>query len=228
MKSKAKILVVDDEPDILEIIQYNLLAEGYEIFLANDGEEAIVKAKKTKPDLIILDVMMPKLDGIQTCKKLRSIENFKETLIVFLTARSEEFLEIAGFNAGADDYIAKPIKPRPLISRVNAILRRKLNHKQQILNQKLDIQDLTIDRDSYLVFQAGNEISLARKEFELLYLLASKPGKVFSRDQILEQIWGNDVVVVSRTIDVHIRKLRKILGEKYIKTVKGIGYKFSN
>lgn len=219
-----KILAVDDELDILEIIEYNLKKEGYQVFLASNGEDAIKLAKDIKPDLVILDIMMPKMDGIETCRQLREIETLKKTIIVFLTARSEEFLEVAGFNAGADDYIAKPIKPRPLLSRINAILRR-LTITSDTPN-RIVIKDLVIDKEQYEVLKGDQVISLARKEFELLYLLASKPGKVFDRDQILESIWGNDVVVVNRTIDVHIRKLREKVGEEYIHTVKGVGYKF--
>ncbi len=222
--AKLKILAVDDEPDVLEIIEYNLKKEGYTVILANNGEEAVVLAKELKPDLIILDIMMPKMDGIETCRQIREDHKLRDTLIVFLTARSEEFLEIAGFNAGADDYIAKPIKPRALISRINAILRRTGLRDQE--HRKIEIKGLVIDRDTYLVYKNGVEISLAKKEFELLFLLASKPGKVFTRDLILELIWGTDVVVINRTIDVHIRKLREKVGEEFINTVKGIGYKF--
>lgn len=226
--SKIKILAVDDEPDVLEIIEYNLKAEGYQVFLANNGEEALQKVEAIKPDLIILDIMMPKLDGIETCKRLRKMEQFKDTLIVFLTARSEEFLEVAGFSAGADDYIAKPIKPRALISRLNAMLRRNTESQENAVSNanRIEIEDLVIDRESYLVYQQGKPIALARKEFELLFILASKPGKVFNRDEILEKIWGEDVIVVIRTIDVHIRKIREKLGEDYLTTVKGVGYKF--
>lgn len=222
---KIKILVVDDEPDIIELIEYNLLKEGYDVYTATNGEEALLKVKEIKPDLIVLDIMMPKLDGIETCRQIRAIDSLKDTLIVFLTARSEEFLEIAGFNAGADDYIAKPIKPRALISRINAILRRK-NNKDEGNAPSIRLGDLVIDRETYLVYRGAEEITLAKKEFELLFLLASKPGKVFSRDQILETVWGNDVVVINRTIDVHVRKLREKLGDDYITTIKGIGYKF--
>lgn len=223
-KSNIKILVVDDEPDILEFIEYNLKREGYQVFLGSNGQEAIEKAKQVKPDLILLDVMMPVLDGIEACKSLRELPEFKTTFIVFLTARSEEYSEIAGFNAGADDYIAKPIKPRVLLSRINAILRRKDKDKKE--EQKLQVGDLIIDRESFLVYRGDQKIQLAKKEFELLFLLASKPGKVFTRENILEKIWGDDVLVVDRTIDVHIRKVREKLGDQYISTVKGVGYKF--
>jgi len=223
--AKYKILVVDDEPDIIEIIEYTLAKEGYEVISANNGHEAIKLASEHKPNLIILDIMMPKMDGIETCRQLRENEKLKETYIVFLTARDEEFIEIMGFNAGADDYISKPIKPRALLSRINAILRRKAGGSDQAI-EKIEIDDLIIDRETFNIYRAGKVISLAKKEFDLLYLLASKPGKVFTRDVILEQIWGNDVVVINRTIDVHIRKLREKVGERYIHTIKGVGYKF--
>lgn len=223
--TKIKILVVDDEPDILEIIDYNLKKEGFEVHLASNGEEAIAKAKEIIPTLIILDIMMPKMDGIETCRQIRELEKLRETYVVFLTARAEEFLEIAGFSAGADDYITKPIKPRALTSRIQAILRRA-TLRDSGTEKKITIGELIVDRETYTVSKGGKEIPFARKEFELLYLLASKPGKVFSRDMILESIWGSDVVVVNRTIDVHVRKLREKLGDDAIATVKGIGYKF--
>lgn len=223
MESSYKILVVDDENDILEFIQYNLKKEGYEVHLAHNGQEAIDIAKKVKPDLILLDVMMPVMDGIEACKQIKSDSDLEKTFIVFLTARAEEYSEIAGFNAGADDYIAKPIKPRVLISRINAILRRK--GKDQV-EAKITVGDIVIDRETFLVYKNGVKIQLARKEFELLFLLAGKPGKVFTRDYILEKVWGDEVLVVDRTIDVHIRKLREKIGDEYIGTVKGVGYKF--
>jgi two-component system, OmpR family, alkaline phosphatase synthesis response regulator PhoP len=223
--NKQKILIVDDEPDILELIEYNLKKEGYQVFTASNGLEAIQQAKKHHPDLIILDIMMPKLDGIEACRQLRAMPEFKTTFMVFLTARSEEYSEISGFNVGADDYIAKPIKPRALISRINAILRRNTMAETEVEN-KLEIGDLVIDREAYLVFQRGQKVVLAKKEFELLYLLASKPGKVFTREVILNNIWEDSVVVTNRTIDVHIRKLREKLGDDYVATVKGVGYKF--
>ncbi len=225
MSAKQKILIVDDEPDILELIEYNLKKENYQVFTANNGEEGVSTAKKVLPDLIILDIMMPKMDGIEACRILRSMPEFKHTFLVFLTARSEEYSEIAGFNVGADDYIAKPIKPRALVSRINAILRRT-SQTEEVVNNKLEVSDLVIDREAYLVFRAGKKIVLAKKEFELLYLLASKPGKVYTRDVILKSIWEDSVVVTNRTIDVHIRKLREKLGENYVTTVKGVGYKF--
>jgi two-component system alkaline phosphatase synthesis response regulator PhoP len=223
--ARYKILAVDDEPDILEIIGYNLSKEGYEVLTASNGADAIRIAREQRPDLIILDIMMPKMDGIETCRQIREIDKLKNTFVVFLTARDEEFVEIMGFSAGADDYIAKPIKPRALLSRINAILRRS-GGKEEAVQPKIQINDLTIDRETYIVTKGTEQIVLAKKEFELLFLLASKPGKVFSRDLILEQIWGNDVVVINRTIDVHIRKLREKIGEEYIQTVKGVGYKF--
>ncbi|WP_461790736.1 response regulator transcription factor [Pedobacter sp.] len=223
--AKQKILIVDDEPDILELIEYNLKKEGYQVFLASNGQEGINVAKKVQPDLIILDIMMPKMDGIEACRLMRAIPEFKNTFMVFLTARSEEYSEIAGFNVGADDYIAKPIKPRALVSRINAILRRNAS-SDEISENRLEIGDLVIDRESYLVYQSGEKVVLAKKEFELLYLLASKPGKVYTRESILKNIWEDSVVVTNRTIDVHIRKLREKLGENYVSTVKGVGYKF--
>lgn len=223
--SKHKILIVDDEPDILELIEYNLKKEGYQVYTASNGQEGVVLAKKVLPDLIILDVMMPKMDGIEACRIMRAMPEFKNTFMIFLTARSEEYSEIAGFNVGADDYIAKPIKPRSLISRINAILRRNVQSEEETEN-KLEISDLVIDRDAYLVYRKGEKTVLAKKEFELLYLLASKPGKVYTRDVILKSIWEDSVIVTNRTIDVHIRKLREKLGDTYVTTVKGVGYKF--
>jgi two-component system alkaline phosphatase synthesis response regulator PhoP len=223
--AKHKILIVDDEPDILELIEYNLKKEGYQVYTASNGQEGVALAKKVLPDLIILDVMMPKMDGIEACRIMRAMPEFKNTFMIFLTARSEEYSEIAGFNVGADDYIAKPIKPRSLISRINAILRRNVQSEEETEN-KLEISDLVIDRDAYLVYRKGEKTVLAKKEFELLYLLASKPGKVYTRDVILKSIWEDSVIVTNRTIDVHIRKLREKLGDTYVTTVKGVGYKF--
>jgi len=223
--TKQKILVVDDEPDIVELIAYNLKREGYQVHTASNGQEAVTTAKKIMPDLIILDVMMPKMDGIEACRIMRAMPEFKSTFMVFLTARSEEYSEIAGFNVGADDYIAKPIKPRALLSRINAILRRN-TPSDELPEEKLEILDLVIDREAFLVFKNGEKIVLAKKEFELLYLLASKPGKVYTREVILKNIWEDSVVVTNRTIDVHIRKLREKIGENYVSTVKGVGYKF--
>lgn len=224
--TKHKILIVDDEPDIRELIEYNLKKEGYQVYTASNGQEGVTEAKRVLPDLIILDIMMPKMDGIEACRILRTMNEFKNTFMVFLTARSEEYSEIAGFNVGADDYIAKPIKPRALTSRINAILRRNFHSEEAEVENKVEIGDLIIDREAFLVFRNGAKIVLAKKEFELLYLLASKPGKVYTRDVILKSIWEDSVVVTNRTIDVHIRKLREKLGDKYVGTVKGVGYKF--
>lgn len=226
MSTKQKILVVDDEQDILELISYNLTKEGYQVYTAANGKLAVDKAKEVNPDLIILDVMMPVMDGIEACRIMRSMPEFKNTFMIFLTARSEEYSEIAGFHVGADDYIAKPIKPRALMSRINAILRRNSQEVVEDVVDKFEIADLVIDRDSFLVFRGEERIVLAKKEFELLYLLASKPNKVYTRDQILKAIWEDSVVVTNRTIDVHIRKLREKIGDNYVSTVKGVGYKF--
>jgi two-component system alkaline phosphatase synthesis response regulator PhoP len=224
MDKGQKILLVDDEDDILEFLSYNLKKEGYSIYTANNGKDAMTVAQKVVPDLIMLDVMMPDMDGIETCREIRSIPELKNVMIAFLTARNEDYSQIAGFDVGADDYINKPIKPRVLISRIAALLRRgKIVESNQ---EKIDIGGIKIDKERYLVIKEGHEIILPKKEFELLTLLISKPGKVFTRDVILEQVWGGDVVVGDRTIDVHVRKLREKIGENYIKTIKGIGYKF--
>jgi two-component system, OmpR family, alkaline phosphatase synthesis response regulator PhoP len=222
-KENNRILLVDDEDDILELIKYNLEKEGFDVQTASNGREAVEEAMKFKPDLILMDVMMPEMDGIEACMILRETEEFKHTVIAFLTARGEDYSQIAGFDSGADDYITKPIKPRVLISRVRALLRRS----SVKMDEQLDIQvpGLSIDREKYLVIRNGEELSLPRKEFELLALLLSKPGKVFTRDAILDLVWGQDIVVGDRTIDVHIRKLREKLGDDLIKTVKGVGYK---
>ena len=224
--SNYTILLVDDEPDILEFLSYNLKKEGYRVFSVSNGKEAISVAKKENPNLIILDVMMPEMDGIETCREIKEIEQLKNVMIAFLTARNEDYSQIAGFEVGADDYINKPIRPRVLISRIKALLRRSSTNQHSSDSEKTEIGGLRIDREKYHVVKNGEEINLPKKEFELLDLLASKPGKVFTRDEILDKIWGDDVVVGDRTIDVHIRKLREKLGEEYIKTVKGIGYKF--
>jgi len=222
--SKNKILIVDDEPDIRELIEYNLKREGYQVIVAENGVEAIAQAKKHSPHLILLDIMMPEMDGIEACRVIRSFPEFNDTFIVFLTARSEEYSEVSGFNVGADDYIVKPIKPRILMSRINALLRRnKLEEEQE---ERLSVSDIIIDREAFLVFRGEEKIVLAKKEFELLYLLASKPGKVFNRDQILKAVWDDSVIVTNRTVDVHIRKLREKLGNDYVGTVEGVGYKF--
>ncbi|MDW5287290.1 response regulator transcription factor [Formosa sp. PL04] len=219
-----KILLVDDEPDILEIVGYNLSSEGYEVITAENGIEAVKKAKKEKPQLIIMDVMMPEMDGIEACEQIRNNPELKDTIITFLTARGEDYSQVAGFDAGADDYITKPIKPKVLISKVKALLRRL---KEESVNESIvRIGDLVINRDEYKIVLKGEEIVLPRKEFELLSLLASKPGKVFKREEILDKVWGNEVVVGGRTIDVHIRKLREKIGDECFKTVKGVGYKF--
>src|SRR5690606_18258910 len=223
--SRNNILIVDDEPDIRELIEYSLKKEGYQVRIAENGKEAIAMAKAQIPDLIILDIMMPEKNGIESCRIMRTMPEFKNTFMVFLTARSEEYSEIAGFNVGADDYIAKPIKPRLLVSRINAILRRNVQQEEPILD-KITIGDLIIDREAFMVFRDSEKIVLAKKEFELLYLLASRPGKVYTRDVILKSIWEDSVVVTNRTIDVHIRKLREKVGENYVTTVKGVGYKF--
>jgi len=223
-KKDTRILLVDDEPDILEIIGYNLSAQGYQIFTAKNGVKAISQAKKYKPHLIILDVMMPEMDGIEACKKMRSIPELSETIITFLTARGEDYSQLAGFEAGADDYITKPVKPKVLVGKVKALLRRFKEENAGDANIK--IGDLIINREEYIVEKGEEKIMLPRKEFELLALLASKPGKVFKREDILDRVWGNDVIVGGRTIDVHIRKLREKIGDERFKTVKGVGYKF--
>ncbi|MEY4431977.1 MAG: hypothetical protein RLZZ44_107 [Bacteroidota bacterium] len=222
-KNKAKILLVDDEPDILEIVGYNLSQEGYQISTAANGKEAIVKAKSDLPDLIIMDVMMPEMDGIEACEAIRKIPELSNVIITFLTARNEDYTQVAGFDAGADDYISKPIKPKLLVSKVNALLRR-FNDQQKNVGT-LSVGGIEINREEYIIIKDGIEISLPRKEFELFYLLASKPGKVFKREEILDKIWGNDVIVGGRTIDVHIRKLREKIGDDFFKTIKGVGYK---
>jgi len=222
-KKDIKILLVDDEPDILEIVGYNLANEGYQIITAENGVEAVKKAKKELPHLIILDVMMPEMDGIEACENIRKNPDLKDTIITFLTARGEDYSQLAGFDAGADDYITKPIKPKVLVSKVQALLRR---FKQEEVIDSVKIGNLVINRDEYKIILKGNEIVLPRKEFELLSLLASKPGKVFKRDEILDKVWGNEVVVGGRTIDVHIRKLREKIGDDCFKTIKGVGYKF--
>jgi two-component system alkaline phosphatase synthesis response regulator PhoP len=227
-ENKFKILLVDDEPDILEIISYNLKSNGFEVFTALNGVKALKKAKSILPDLIILDVMMPEMDGIETCEEIRKIPELNDTIITFLTARSEDYSQLAGFDAGADDYINKPIKPKLLVGKVKSLLRRLNKNKVTEIKNVINLGDLIIDREEYKITLNKNEILLPRKEFELLYLLASKPGKVFKREVILEKIWGHEVVVGDRTIDVHIRKLREKLGDSRFKTIKGVGYKFKN
>ena len=219
---KVKILIADDEPDILEIVSYNLSSEGYEVFCARNGNEAIEMAKKILPSMIILDVMMPYKNGIEVCNILRMQPQFKETVIIFLTALNDENSEVRGLESGADDYIAKPISPKVLVSKVTALFRRVTKETESILH----LGDLSIDREKYSVGYKGSSITLARKEFELLSLLASKPGKVFLRNEILHSVWGTEIIVGDRTIDVHIRKIRQKLGLDCIRTVKGVGYKF--
>jgi two-component system, OmpR family, alkaline phosphatase synthesis response regulator PhoP len=221
MDTPRKVLIADDEPDILEIIKYNLSAEGYDVITAKDGSEAIDKAKLYRPDLIILDIMMPRKTGVEVCAYLRSLPEFQDTLIIFLTALSDESAHIKGFETGADDYVNKPISPKVLMSRINALFRRSKKE-----GKILKLGDVTIDPERFLIIINGNEVVLAKKEFELLYLLAGKPGRVFLRNEILSQVWGNDVIVGDRTIDVHIRKIRQKLGVDCITTVKGVGYKF--
>jgi len=218
-----KILVVDDEKDILELLEYNLRKEGYEVKTSIDGIESIQIAKKFRPDVILLDIMMPGQDGIETCRQLRAQPELSDVYILFLTARAEEYSEIAAFETGADDYIVKPIKPRALASRINAQFRRE---KQRTESSSITLGDLTIDRESYVVKIGDKELVLPKKEFELLYFLAQNPQKVFSRDDLLANIWGSDVYVLARTVDVHVRKVREKIGEGYIETVKGVGYKF--
>ena len=224
-KSDIKILCVDDEPDILEILKYNLSNEGYQISTAKDGKIAVKKAKETHPNLIIMDIMMPNMDGIEACEILRSDESFNDTLIMFLTARGEDYSYVAAYEAGADDYVTKPVKPKILLSKVKGLLRRSKKYSEKEVDE-IEFGDLRINRDKYKVYTSDKSISLPRKEFELLNLLASKPDKVFKREKIMQKVWGEQVVVGDRTIDVHIRKLRKKIGDKYFKTVKGVGYKF--
>lgn len=222
----VKILIVDDEPDILEFLKYNLLKEGYEVAIAADGEEGISIAEKERPNLIILDIMMPKMDGVEVCRYLRNKPEFDKTVIAFLTAREEDYSQIAALDVGGDDYITKPIRPRVFLSRVKALLRRSDRNDPIEESEVINVGDLMIDREKVSVRKGEAVIELAKKEFELLYLLVSKPGKVFSREEIFNKVWGTDVIVGNRTIDVHIRKLREKIGDKYIKTIKGIGYKF--
>ncbi len=225
-KSDIKILLVDDEPDIIEILRYNLSQEGYIVYSAKDGKSAIKKAKEEIPNLIIMDVMMPHMDGIEACSIIRKNPIFNDTVIMFLTARGEDYSHVAAYDAGADDYITKPVKPKVFLSKVKGLLRRL--KKESILESTIEVGNLVIDRDEYKVKISGKPLILPRKEFELLYLLASKPEKVFKREKIMENIWGSEVVVGDRTIDVHMRKLREKIGESYFKTVKGVGYKFVN
>lgn len=223
-KKDIRILLVDDEPDILEIVGYNLSQEGYQILTASNGKEAVAKAKKEIPHLIIMDVMMPEMDGMEATETIRKIPELKDVIITFLTARSEDYSQVAGFDAGADDYISKPIKPKLLVSKVKALLRRLKGDESKNVGT-LNVSGIEINREEYKIIKEGKEIILPRKEFELFYLLASKPGKVFKREEILDKVWGNEVIVGGRTIDVHIRKLREKIGEELFKTIKGVGYK---
>jgi len=224
--SEIKILIVDDEPDILEILKYNLEKEGYVVLTASNGEESIRIAEEENPNLIILDIMMPRMDGVEVCRTLRSKEQFDNTVITFLTARDEDYSQIAALEIGGDDYITKPIRPRVFLSRVKALLRRSERIEEEQEERLVKVGDLTVDTERISVLKDDKEIELAKKEFELLNLLVSKPGKVFSREEIFNKVWGTDVIVGNRTIDVHIRKLREKIGDEYIKTIKGIGYKF--
>jgi two-component system alkaline phosphatase synthesis response regulator PhoP len=224
-KSDITILCVDDEPDILEILKYNLSSEGYNVLTANDGLSAISKAKEIIPNLIIMDIMMPNMDGIEACEKLRADQKFNDTIIMFLTARGEDYSHVAAYEAGADDYVTKPVKPKVLVSKVKGLLRRLKKVIENNIND-IEFENIKIDREKYKVYISDKTLNLPRKEFELLYLLASKPDKVFKRDKIMEMVWGSEVIVGDRTIDVHIRKLREKIGDKYFKTIKGVGYKF--
>jgi two-component system alkaline phosphatase synthesis response regulator PhoP len=233
MNEAFKLLLVDDEPDILEFLSYNLRKEGYEVFKANTGKEAVKIACEIIPHLILLDVMMPEMDGVETCQELRTFPELQNTIIAFLTARSEDYSQIAGFEAGADDYISKPVKPKVLQSRIKALLKRyqSFSHSDSSdfdsKNDQFTTKELVIDKERYVVMKGNEELLLPRKEFELLSLLISKPDKVFTRDDIFNAIWGDNVIVGDRTIDVHIRKLREKIGDKYIRTIKGIGYKYT-
>ncbi len=223
MNNNAKhILVVDDEPDIIEILRYNFVNEGYRVSSASNGEEAIKQCENNQFDLVVLDVMMPKKDGIEACREIREIVGYEHTIIIFLTARGEEYSEIAGFDAGADDYITKPIKPRAFLTRVKSLLKR---NERSSSDTSINIGDLNVNPDSYIIEKGGQKFQLPKKEFKLVELLASSPGKVFTRDQVLSRIWGRDLIVGDRTVDVHIRKIRKKLGNNLIRTIKGVGYK---
>lgn len=224
-KPAFKVLAVDDEESILELLKYNLEKQGYDVKTATDGIAALDVARRFRPDLVLLDIMMPRVDGVETCRQMRAMPEMQSTFIVFLTARSEEYSEVAAFDVGADDYITKPIKPRALLSRISALFRRGNKSKSQ--TPQIAIGDLTIDRNSYTVKLKDKEIDLPKKEFELLYFLAQHPNQVFSRDELLHHIWGADVYVLARTVDVHIRKVREKIGDDYIATVKGVGYKFN-
>lgn len=224
-----KILIVDDEADIIEFLSYNLKREGFTTFSASNGKAAIELAEKIKPHLILLDIMMPEMDGIETCEKIRENKELNKTIVAFLTARSEDYSQVAGFEAGGDDYISKPVKPKLLISRIKALLKRISweGSVPQGSPSRIEKGDLIIDREKYIIYKKDKEVILPKKEFELLLLLSTKPGKVYTRDEIFEQVWGDNIIVGDRTIDVHIRKLREKIGDKYITTVKGVGYKFA-
>ena len=224
--SKFSILLVDDEEDIVEFLSYNLKKEGYKVITAYNGKKAVEKAIKHRPALILMDVMMPEMDGISAVQEIRKINELNDTIIVFLTARAEDYSQIAGFEAGADDYVAKPIKPKVLISRISALLRRH-SSKEQVEKEVLEVNNLIINKEKFVIIKDGKEIILPNKEFKMAYLLASSPDKVFSRDEIFHKVWGDDVIVGDRTIDVHIRKIREKIGMEYIRTVKGVGYKFN-
>ena len=224
MSGIIKILVVDDDQDIIEILRYNLTIAGYNVKTAANGREAIKKAKLFSPEIILLDVMMPEMNGIEACSKIKSIPSLKETMVIFLSARNEDFTQIAAFDAGGDDYISKPVKPKILLKKIESIVKRIRSNSNEQLKIKLD--NITIDRAEYIVTKDKKVITLPRKEFELFFLLASKPGNVYTRDQIMSKVWGSNIIVGDRTIDVHIRKLREKIGDSYFKTVKGVGYKF--
>lgn len=227
--NKYRILLVDDEKDVLEFLSYNLEKEGYKVFTALNGKDAISISREAKPHLVLLDVMMPMMDGIETCEELRKIPGLKDIMIAFLTARGEDYSQVAGFEAGGDDYIVKPIRPKVLVSRVKALLKRSLKQYQELDKESeafIQQDDIVLDREKYIVLKAGKELSLPRKEFELLALLLSRPGKVFTRDEIFQNVWEDNIIVGDRTIDVHIRKLREKIGEEHIKTIKGVGYKY--
>ena len=222
-RTPLKILLVDDEPDVLEFMSYSLKKEGYSVFTASNGRDALNIAKQIDPRLIVLDVMMPEMDGMETCREFRSLDQFKNTLIIFLTARDEDYSQIAGFEMGADDYVTKPVKPRVFLSRLQALLRRG---ETETKKSSIRVGNIELDEDKYLVYKDNGEINLPRKEFQLLQLLMSKPGRVFTRDEIMNKVWGTETIVGDRTIDVHIRKLREKIGDDYFKTIKGVGYKF--
>jgi two-component system alkaline phosphatase synthesis response regulator PhoP len=225
MQKIPKILVVDDDPDIVEILSYNLSLAGYEIKSAVNGKEAIKKAKSYIPEIILLDVMMPEMDGIEVCSKIKELSSLSNTLVIFLSARNDDFTQIAAFDAGGDDYISKPVKPKILLKKINSILKRMSSNKTE--SDVIDLGGIIINRNTYSVIKGNKELTIPRKEFELFYLLASKPGNVFTRDEIMTNVWGSEVIVGDRTIDVHIRKLRGKIGDSYFKTIKGVGYKFT-